>query len=149
MDGFEWMLLTFVPGGRIGRLHLVLGAIAGLLLCSVAALVTAVFGLLADALSMEEGTTAGVILSTLSVLFITAGWSYVVVVLMAKRLHDLGVTAWHVLWIVGTWIMALASIGSGSDMVALVLCLALALIACWLLLVPGVAGANRFGVTPG
>ncbi len=66
--------------------------------------------------------------------------------LFARRLHDLGLSGYHVIWVVAAQIGA-ATLSYGPLRVALV-SLPLAAVGFWLQFWPGNKKANRFGEAP-
>jgi uncharacterized membrane protein YhaH (DUF805 family) len=67
--------------------------------------------------------------------------------LTVRRLHDLGLSGYHAIWVAAADAAGTILSYDNSDL-ALYVSLPLLAIGLWLLFWPGQAGANRFGETP-
>lgn len=69
---------------------------------------------------------------------------YVMLILCVKRLHDMNLSGWHVIWIWALGSTALA-FQTYNPKIAVILAFFNSFSALMLFLVPGSAGANKFG----
>jgi uncharacterized membrane protein YhaH (DUF805 family) len=94
----------------------------------------------------SSGTRAGY----WSGLLFVAAWVILLCVgtvsLFVRRLHDLGLSGYHVVWVVAVQICSTV-LSNGPPKVVL-MGLPLALVGLWLMLWPGNKKANRFGEVP-
>lgn len=141
MDPIE---LLFTPRGRLARLPYF---IAGL------ALTVAMFLLVGGVMvfsvgALFTGMAAFGLLGMLAMLAILLGGSYCSVILMIKRLHDIGLTGWHSAWIM--LLFTIAQFGDADDPSAIAAVAALGGFAAslWLLFKRGDAYANQYGAPP-
>ena len=122
--------------GRVGRLGYVLFTALYLALSAV----PAVLGVLASSQDTYLSVLAGFALGAL-----IAAWGCIA--LTAQRLHDLGCSGLHTLWIAVLGFAAVA-LDDRHPVMSLVLIGLLGLIACGIVFVPGEKDVNRFGVPP-
>jgi uncharacterized membrane protein YhaH (DUF805 family) len=131
--------------GRLRRLaylrYGIMASIAGkLLLVGAAAIAVATRG--------GVGWAIGAALAALAVAF----WAWATVAITAKRLHDLGLSALHLIWL-GPFGVVCGGLGElavpREPVLGVVLGLVPLGIILWLQLAPGQRRENRFGPAPG
>ncbi len=87
----------------------------------------------------------GLLFDTALVFFVTIFATWANLAVTTKRLHDLGLSARHMLWIFIPTLAPFFFADAWTTMVCAVLSLA---ITAWLLFAPGQSEANRFGIKP-
>lgn len=140
--------ILFSRDGRIGRLMYFLASLALQVLVSVAAFLLAVLlGMSVALAAITAGILSpGAILVGLMFLALFLGAFYVGVNLTAKRLHDMGQSGKHALWIQGAGLMFNLLGNIGHPGLALIFALVALCGGLWVLFTPGEPGPNRYGV---
>ena len=142
--------LVFVPGGRIARLPYFL---CGLAVVTVFAIVLGVLLVTSIAALWPNGSASSqsVVLALLFFLIAAValgGYVYAIVNLMVKRLHDMGMSGFHVVWImalnfVTSWFNYMDSpTGAVIHGIGILASFGIAL---WLLFTPGEPHVNDYG----
>lgn len=139
------LLLLLSPRGRIGRLRHLLGNLLVLGALGVLGLGgwLAVFRPVAEG---RSGLPMGVVLPFILLWFaalLMGAWS--IVALTVKRLHDIGLSGWHLAWIVVVGSVP-GNLPPGSIPAELHLALQVAalLASAWIFVWPGTTGPNRY-----
>jgi len=141
-----WFTRTFTPGGRIGRIHYVMAGIVGFCIVTLP-----VAFLLTVATVFGPDVSGGMLTSmtfAIAVLMLVATYLYAVVVVMSKRLHDLGRSGWHCAWILVAWVLSSGSVETGAGIVGSLLTIVSTGVGLYLVFAPGQTGENRFGPAP-
>jgi uncharacterized membrane protein YhaH (DUF805 family) len=128
--------LLFGFDGRLGRRRFALGLVLALLLAAI----PLGLGILASGPDQFMSILAGIVLAVMILI-----WS--LPALGTQRLHDLGLSGLHMVWVAG---LALAAIWLDDPypLASLGLQILLGLITLGLLFIPGEREANRFGAPP-
>ncbi len=92
------------------------------------------------------GAAALVVAMAMAAITFANVWA--VLALYAKRLHDMGYSAWHGTWILATPLAAMATLVM-APMIAFVLLAITAAAGLGLVFVPGTPGPNAYGPAPG
>jgi uncharacterized membrane protein YhaH (DUF805 family) len=144
--------LAFVPGGRVGRLNYFLVHLGMMVVSMVVLVFMAVFMGFSFAIASgggaENAGAAGMMLTLLAMFVLYVVYQYAAVVLMTKRLHDMGLSGWHAAWIYGLGLVCGAFL-SVDNLMFSVMGLLLALVSfgvwLWLQFTPGEASVNEYG----
>lgn len=151
--------MIFAPGGRIARVPYFL-CLLGMVVTACVAVWLVVFSAILGTMGGHVDASGHVDPSSLmavgamSILFMLAVWGvmmYASINLAVKRLHDLGVSGFVVLWLYGAnflgSVLTLTHTFIGSAIYMLTI-LASFVFGLWLLFAPGEARYNRFGPVP-
>jgi len=140
-----WLSETFAPGGRIGRVQYLLGHLVGLTIAMLAMALLAVVGVFFGAVGLSVIRT---LCFAAGFIALFGGAIYVMVVLIVKRLHDLGMSGMHCIWIMALSFAASAAEGAGEAGASAFFSLCSLGVGLWLLFAPGVDHANEYGSQP-
>lgn len=128
--------------------------LCGLLIVAVCGTLLAIcaFSVLASVFTGDPASTVGMgVLSLLAALAILLVYLYCGAVLTIKRLHDLGRSGWHLLWIFATGMLGGIDTTDVSAMVGFVSTMSLVVwlgAGLWLLFAPGDLESNEYGPAP-
>lgn len=140
-----WLIETFTPGGRIGRVQYLLGHLVGLTIAAVAMILPFVLSSLFGALGFSVFSA---LMMVLAMIVLFGGAFYVMVVLTVKRLHDLNMSSLHCIWIMALSFAASAAEGAHEAGASAFFSLCSVGAGLWLLFAPGVPYDNEHGPQP-
>ena len=126
--------------GRIARYTFFICALVTIPLYPIA-----VFGFLIGVFTAHAGSIGGLVIGAIMVAAGGAGALWIGVALMVKRLHDIGLSGLHAVWIV---VLLGSPAWYGETDVGRILMVAAFAAVAWLLLTPGQGDANTYGPVP-
>ena len=95
-----------------------------------------------------SGQNALVFVGAVILLAAVVGYVWVNIAINIKRLHDLGMSGTHLIWIMGINFAA-GALSQANASLSIIFYIASACIGLWMLFAPGQQGSNKYGPQPG